>query len=269
MKKSLLLILAVIFALSINAQIFSDDFQDGDMSDWLTVSPDYATQPYNWHISEYSGNFYMSVAAYDGTNNHATVQWVISPAFSTAGISNVSITIDNRGRYTPSQDIEVYISTDFAGDSASFNTATWTQVTGFTWDDSYGDYDWVTATTASAAISGTANTYIAFKYVSTDTDGGNWTIDNVAISSGSTDISKINSKTAIFPNPVFSDLNISSIRNIQSISVSNIIGQEIINISNINTNKYTLNVANLNRGIYLVNIKNVDGTSVITKFIKK
>ncbi|RLD50674.1 MAG: hypothetical protein DRI94_08025 [Bacteroidetes bacterium] len=272
MKKGLLLILAVVFAFNVNAQIFSDDFQDGDMSDWLTVSPNYAAQPYNWHISDYSGDYYMSVACFDGINN-ATVQWAVSPAFDATGISDISITLDNRGRYNPYQNIEVYVSTDFAGDSASFDAATWTQVTGFTWDDSYDDYDWVLATSASATISGTANTYIAFKYVSIDGDdssgGGNWTINNVVVSNNATDISKVSDNLRIFPNPAINDLNISSVSNINNITVSNVIGQTVLSFNDINTDHFTVNVADLTKGVYLINIKNADGTSAITKFVKK
>jgi len=271
MKKGLLLILAIVFAFNMNAQIFSDDFQDGDMSDWLTVSPNYAAQPYNWHISDYSGDYYMSVACYDGINN-ATVQWAVSPAFDATGISNISITFDNRGRYNPYQNLEVYISTDFAGDSASFDAATWTQVTGFTWDSIYDDYDWVLATSATTTISGTANTYIAFKYVSIDGDansgGGNWTINNVSVSEASS-VKEINNNISIFPNPAINKLNISSVSNINNITVSNVIGQKVLNIDGINADNYSLNIADLTKGVYLISIKNINGTFAVTKFVKK
>ena len=271
MKKGLLLILAVVFAFSVNAQIFSDDFQDGDMSDWLTVSPNYAAQPYNWHISDYSGDYYMSVACFDGINN-ATVQWAVSPAFDATGISDISITLDNRGRYNPYQNIEVYVSTDFAGDSASFSSATWTQITGLTIDTYNGsdDYDWATTTDAPLNVDNQATVYIAFKYVSSDTEGGNWVVNNVVVNgTGSSNVSEVNSGLKLFPNPATSVLNISSVSNIRNISVSNVIGQRVVNFNEINTDNYSLNVADLAKGVYLINIENVDGTSVVTKFVKK
>ncbi|MCD4793884.1 MAG: choice-of-anchor J domain-containing protein [Bacteroidales bacterium] len=271
MKRILLILIAAIFTFSANAQIFSDDFQDEDASDWTTVSPNYATNAYNWHISDYEGSFYLSVAAFDGSNNLATVQWMISPAFDATGVSDIDITFDNRGRYLPLQNLEVYVSTDFAGDSASFDAATWTQVTGFTWDDSYDDYDWVTGSTSSTSITGTATTYLAFKYVSEDGGdgyGGNWTIDNVVVDESSS-INQINSNLRIFPNPTTSILNINSNSNINKIVVSNVIGQRIINISNIDSKNYSLEVESLTNGVYLINIVNIDGTSSITKFIKE
>ncbi len=271
MKKSLLLILAVVFAFSMNAQIFSDDFQDNDISDWTTVAPNFAAAPFTWHLSSYSGDYYLSASDYDGAD-HATEQWIISPAFSTTGYTGVSITFDNRIRYTPTQDLELYVSTDFAGDSASFSSATWTQITGLTIDTYNGsdDYDWATTTDAPLNVDNQATVYIAFKYVSSDTEGGNWVVNNVVVNgTGSSNVSEVNSGLKLFPNPATSVLNISSVSNIRNISVSNVIGQRVVNFNEINTDNYSLNVADLAKGVYLINIENVDGTSVVTKFVKK
>ena len=272
MKKGLLLILAVIFALSINAQIFSDDFEDNDITDWTTVAPNYGTNPYTWHLYFYeTGNdHYLSASCYDGTNNHATEQWVISPSFSTTGYTGVTITFDNRKRYAPYQDLELYVSTDFTGDSANFSSATWTQVTGLTLDSDDSDYNWATTTDLSLGADNQSTVYIAFKYVSTDAAGGNWTVNNVVINgTGGSNVENISNRFKVYPNPAISELNISSISNIRNISVSNVIGQKVLNISNINAKNYTLNVADLTEGVYLINIENVDGTSAITKFVKK
>ncbi|NPA67302.1 MAG: DUF5017 domain-containing protein [Chlorobi bacterium] len=271
MKKGLLLILSVIFALSMNAQIFSDDFQDGDMSDWLTYTPSYDTVPFNWHLSDYNDDFYLSGSAYDG-HTHTSEQWVISPVFSTENYENVTITFDNRQRYTIYQDLELYVSTDFDGDSANFASATWTQVTGLTLDDDPSDYDWATTTDLNLGVDGEATVYIAFKYVSDyeSNTGGNWTVNNITINGTETSgISEISNNFKISPNPAVFELNVSSISTIRNLTVSNVIGQTVLSVNNINASNYNLNVADLTKGVYLINIENVDGTSAVTKFVKR
>jgi len=263
MKKVLLLVVAFAMAISMNAQIFSDDFQDQDMSDWTTVAPNYATNPYTWHISDYSDDFYMSAAAYDGTNNFATEQWAISPAFDASGISSIAVTFDNRGRYMPYQDIECYVSTDFGGDSADFASATWIEVTGFTADASYDDYDWVLATTGTASITGDADTYVAFKYVSMDGgdgNGGNWVVNNVVVDNASA-INEVSNLVTVYPNPVASVLNISETANVVVYTIS---GQEVINVANTTS----VNVANLDAGVYFIQVQTQEGTTV-EKIVKK
>lgn len=271
MKKFLLLAAMALFIFTgtTNAQLFSDDFQDESMDDWTTVAPNYQTNPYTWHIADYQGAFYMSVAAFDGTN-HATEQWVISPAFNASGTTGLDITFDNRGRYAPLQNLEVYVSTDFAGDSASFDAATWTPVTGFTWDTNYDDYDWVLATTSSITMAGSADTYLAFKYVSEDGgdgSGGNWTIDNVNVD-GSTSVGSIASTTRIYPNPIQNTLNIKSEEQLSSVQVLNVIGQRIMSIE-ANSTFVNVNTEALNSGVYFVRVTDVNGAESVTKIIKK
>ena len=273
MKKGLLLIAAIIFiAFNSNAQ-FSDDFQ-GDTSGegatgWTTVSPNYNTNPYKWTVRDYSGSLYLSAACWDGSSNNATEQWAITPKLNASGVSSISVTFDNKKRHAPYQDLEVYVSTDFDGDSAHFATATWVPVTGFTLDSDDSDQVWEEATVGTATITGNATTYIAFKFVSTDSQGGNWTIDNVSVNAPVAFVDNISVSAKLYPNPASSVLNIQSEVNIASITVANVIGQKVLSINNVNADNYKLNVEDLNNGVYLISINNVDGTSAVTKFVKK
>jgi len=166
---------------SSSTNIFSDDFQDTNMNGWITVSPNYTTNAYTWHVSSYYSEYYIGASCYDGTNNHATEQFVISPLFSTVGFDQLFIEFKNKKLYSPYQDLELYYSSDFAGDSASFQSATWTKVSGLTLDSNDGDQVWETSTNDISSAIGNANVYIAFKYVSTDTYGGVWYVDDVKI----------------------------------------------------------------------------------------
>ncbi len=265
MKKSVLFLVAIAFmAFSVNAQIFSDDFQDESMSDWTTVAPTYGTNPYTWHIADYDTDFYLTVAAWDNTQNLATEQWIISPAFDASGVSALNITFDNRMLHAPLQNLEVYVSATFAGDSASFDaTSGWTQATGFTWDTDDSDFDWVT-TTSSVNLTGSATTYLAFKYVSQDGgdgNGGNWTVDNVVVDAGTASINTLNETTvSVYPNPAIDYITIKNAEQFNSMKIINITGQEVYSSNNTSS----VDVSNFQSGVYFIVL---DGT-VSTKFVK-
>ncbi len=147
---------------------------------WLTVTPTYATNNFKWRVKEFGGNAFLRASSYKKPKSYATEQWVVTPAFSTQGNSNVKLVFDNQKNYKPFQDLEVYVSTDFAGDSASFTTASWTKltVTGLADKDGWG---WKKAEADLNAYLNQDKVYIAFKYLSTNAAGGVWDIDNVKI----------------------------------------------------------------------------------------
>lgn len=75
------------------------------------------------------------------------------------------------------------------------------------------------------------------------------------------------SKVKLYPNPTSNVLNIESLGTIQTISVYNVLGQEVIN-KELNSTSTALDVSSLNSGIYVVKT-NVDGVTSTTKFIKQ
>ena len=79
----------------------------------------------------------------------------------------------------------------------------------------------------------------------------------------------LNNSLRIFPNPATSVLNVSSDSNIKNIAVSNVIGQRVMTINNVNANTYSIEMKSLAKGVYLLNLENADGTSNIIKFVKK
>ncbi len=75
------------------------------------------------------------------------------------------------------------------------------------------------------------------------------------------------SKVKLYPNPTSNVLNIESLGTIQTISVYNVLGQEVINKA-LNSTSTALDVSSLNSGIYVVKTV-VDGVTSSTKFIKQ
>jgi hypothetical protein len=94
-------------------------------------------------------------------------------------------------------------------------------------------------------------------------------IDNILLTTTSV-LSNSNftaSKVKLYPNPTSNVLNIESLGTIQTISVYNVLGQEVINKA-LNSASTSLDVSSLNSGIYVVKTV-VDGVTSSTKFIKQ
>ena len=98
---------------------------------------------------------------------------------------------------------------------------------------------------------------------------GNVYIDNIYLHKNTTMSSDsfTASKVKLYPNPTSNVLNIESLGTIQTISVYNVLGQEVINKA-LNSASTSLDVSSLNSGIYVVKTV-VDGVTSSTKFIKQ
>ena len=70
-----------------------------------------------------------------------------------------------------------------------------------------------------------------------------------------------------FPNPVVSNWNVQAQDNITSITMFNILGQQVLNVVP-NTNSFTQDLSSFTAGIYLATIKTVQGSKTI-KVIKQ
>ena len=98
--------------------------------------------------------------------------------------------------------------------------------------------------------------------------GGNFSIDNVAISGNVTalSVSKNNiSGLSIYPNPVSGNiLNIETAVNAtKAVSIFDVLGKQVLNVTTDNT---TVNVGNLNTGVYIVKITE-DGKTATRKLV--
>ena len=271
MKKGLLLILAVVLAFSVNAQVLSEDFEstpgDGTSISLAGWSNSMVTGTRDWISKNYNSNTYAQFSSFG--SGEANEGWLITPALSLDGTNDFSFDV-NVGYWTHDA-LTVKISTDF--DGSNISSATWTDITSnFTIPQAptsgYGTFA-TAGTMTLSSYNGTA--YIAFVYNGDDTNSETTTIqiDNVLVTGTPANVTNLDGKLSVFPNPATSELTVSSISNINNVTVSNVIGQKVLSINGINADNYTLNVAGLTKGVYLINIENTDGTSVVTKFVKK
>jgi uncharacterized cupin superfamily protein len=74
---------------------------------------------------------------------------------------------------------------------------------------------------------------------------------------------------SMFPNPVKSTLNIENLKDIDRISISNIVGQQVMVTRNIKTERVAINVSSLANGVYMVSVIDRDGNATIRKIIKE
>lgn len=116
----------------------------------------------------------MKVSGYAG-GNFENEDWLISPSYSTLGVTNAILSFDHAAKYgSPSTELHVMISTNYNG--ANFATATWTELTVPNWPTGA---DWTFINSGDIDLNAylnQANVRIAFKYTSTTASGATWEI---------------------------------------------------------------------------------------------
>ena len=73
----------------------------------------------------------------------------------------------------------------------------------------------------------------------------------------------------IYPNPFTTNLMIKSGNGISQISVTNLVGREILNFNNINEQQYTIDLGGLAAGVYMIAVVDSDNKVRIRKLIKR
>ena len=73
----------------------------------------------------------------------------------------------------------------------------------------------------------------------------------------------------IYPNPVKTSLNLDNLKDIDKVSISNIVGQQVMVTRNVKTRQLVINVSSLTNGVYLVSVYDKSGNSTVRKIIKE
>ncbi|MCF6365154.1 MAG: DUF5689 domain-containing protein [Bacteroidales bacterium] len=136
-------------------------------------------------IWEYSSSFDAAVmSGYDG-GNFANEDWLISNAIDLSGYQNIVLNFRHAWNYRTSNgtnDVEVYMCTDYDGTSNPNTSGTWTKLTGINYPSGF-DWTWVSSGDVDvSAFGGSASVFLAFKYRSSATDASTWEIDKISIS---------------------------------------------------------------------------------------
>lgn len=275
MRKNLLLA-SLLFAgglFTMNAQttVWSDDFNDSDISDWTLIDADGDT--FNWsavQITDEDGNP-AAVAPTPVLRSASWSQvdlapnnWAISPAMDLSGASG-SVTLKWQAMAIDADwDDENY--TVYVGTEA---TIAHLQASGTTFGENLSGVNTLTDRSLDVSSFIGQTIYVAFRH---HNSGGQFTmeIDNVEVEAETLSINNaLAGSFSVYPNPVKDMLNISNSigAEINSVTVSDINGRTVKQVA-VNGVESQINIADLNAGVYFVNINSNQG-SLTKKIVKQ
>ncbi len=264
MKKILLLLVAIVFALGLNAQeVFNQDFETLDSGavvnadGWVTYS---VIGDLGWHVYIYDDNHFYKMSGYD---EGATEQedWFITPAIDLTDGTTAHLSFSTSTKFDGPQ-LQLMASTDYTG-SGDPSSATWTELSGLNIGPQ--DYSWVQSNIDLSSYSG-QTVYVGYKYTSNTIDGSAvFQIDSIVASKAASVNSVETPVISLYPNPTVDMIhfNVNSPNN--NVQILNNLGQVVLSAQNV---KNTVNVASLPQGVYSVIIENENGRTV-KKFVKK
>ena len=141
-------------------------------------------------------------------------------------------------------------------------------------NDGLNDTDYTTYTYNATTTAGSGIFRLAFNFAAGAAQdlGGSVLLDNLRVTlldeSGNTlDIVEItDTRFSVYPNPVQNTLNVSAAASVDSVSIFDITGREVLRATP-NAAAFSLDVATLNKGLYLVSLKAGD-QEMTTKLVK-
>ena len=289
MKKLLLLLTLVSFTMNAQTILFEDDFESYTATDNVGedtdipgtyMSYDVDGDAYNWGLSNpanftqtvgdlYSGNFIMS-ASYitEGAGGNGG-QGAISPdnilVLPMLSIPSAATSIELSYLVGSATDPDYYSETYSVQVTATSDQATILAATPIL--DTTLAFQGVEVITLNLDAYVGQDVYISFRHYDTSDE---WLIglDNIKVQY--TDTSSVEDLLAqgfsYYPNPVSDALNMKANTAINTVSILNLLGQEVLNVTP-NQLQSSIDFSNLNSGVYLVKVQigNTNGTFKIVK----
>lgn len=156
--------------------VFAKDFNDQSVTSGGWTLQD-VNGPQAWNSNDQGSNsFYAQISGFDGTNSNANEDWLISPSFDASNGSH-KLYFRNAKNYS-GPDLELMVSEDYDGSSAP-STATWNA---HNFNKSSGNFNWTEGGPVDLSSYSSSETYIAFKYSSTNSNSATWEIDDIFLS---------------------------------------------------------------------------------------
>jgi hypothetical protein len=273
MKKITLLMAAFFVAVGMNAQIFEEDFELG-LGDWTVVSntgqavwhvaneafPNLSASPWGPGPLVFDSNIALIDDDADGPGTDSST--LISPIINLAGGSNLTLSFDYFNvifELQPTLAVEV------------FDGSSWVEVL-FVVGDAAN-----TATTdpnemfLSEVIDITPYANASFQVRFIYDDDGGWqfgaAVDNFVID-GNLSVSDTNiDGFNYFYSPQSQNLTISATENFSSITIFNVLGQQVVN-KNLSSTNEVINLSSLKSGVYIANVV-ANGQTTTFKLAKR
>lgn len=236
----------------------------------------------NFTVTDFGGNASSLVVDPTNASNMAvrsvktssSALWAGTTMSTPSGFSStIPFTASNRKVYvnvwSPDAGIPVRLKVEVAGTpTQSCETQTNTTVVGW----QIMEFDFNNEASGTAVFNQAFNFNMMSIFFNFGTDGATagektYYFDNVSYGAALASASFDEAKIAMYPNPVSSSLSISSLENLDAISIYNVIGQEVMKL-NINDSNVVINVSNFQNGIYIVKAYS-EGKVSTSKFIKE
>jgi hypothetical protein len=206
------------------------------------------------------------MSGYDGGAN-PNEDWLISPSFDLVMYDELGFTFDHARNFANNDGLSVLVSNDYDGTSDPSSNGTWHDLTSMLTFPEQGSWNFFSAGDADFSMYGGANTYLAFRYISTSTDAPTWEVDNATVYGvlqvGISEIEEASIR--IYPNPAIDMLNINCGDN-GKVKIINLAGQSLMEIeARKGTNQ--LNVQHLSQGLYMIQFTNNTGAVSTQKLL--
>lgn len=258
MKKiTLLFIFSLAVSVTAHAQLFSDDFEDQDISDWTLLDEDgdgFNFMAYDPSIAQDGLNNYMSSESYDNDQPAALTpnNYAISPAIDVT--NNIDLELNySVGGADPGYFAEVYTVYVSTGNTiADFMdpaiTVSFNEDIG---NDPAAGGGFVARSLDLSALDGATTLYIAFRHHDVS-DEFIINFDDVSLTGNllSVDNFALNNMVISCSNNVLTISNIQGDANYRVLSIS---GQNVLN-GNTRLESQNVDVSNLASGIYIVEV---------------
>ena len=275
MTKKLLLGTLIIGALmSANAQstVWSDNFDDEDISDWMLVDAD--DDGFNWgdqfQITNDEGEPVTGTGLISRSWQTVALtpdNWAISPAINLGNASG-EIMIN----WTDQAAAAAWDEENYTVYAATSNTAAALEASPVQFNEVYpgtGEGEIFERTLDLSSFAGEETVYIAFRHHDSE-DEDFILIDDVVLTAETLGVANYSaSRFSISPNPATDVLTISNVDklNITHIDIIDINGRTVKSFGSASEYMVQINISDLAEGVYLLNIASDNGT-ITNKIIK-
>jgi len=229
-----------------------ENFNDGTFGSWSQTSIIGDT---TWSIDMthgVAGSPCAKASGYYGGTSHQNEDWLISPPMNFNLYTDEVLTFQTAKNYT-GPDIEPLISNDYDG-TGNPNNFTWIPLTGTL---SAGGWVWTPSGDIDVSTAGGNAIYIAFKFISTDTESATWEVDEIltmgVLIVGMPETIKVKG-FQVMPNPSHGQFNVIFNDNTEKeVRILSVVGKELFSTAT-NQTSFQVNLPDLPAGIYFVRV---------------
>ena len=165
-------------------EIFKEDFEatsgNINITDWTNFNQE-GTRLFRSYSDRYSSSRATSIGSFR-SNDTNTISWLITPEIDLDNTANEFLTFETSNSFADGSELEVLISTNWDGNTANLETATWETLPANIVSDSESFRNWVSSGLVELTnYSGKIR--IAFKYTGSGdrSKDGTYEIDNVIV----------------------------------------------------------------------------------------